>query len=291
VATKAEKQKCGIEAGITNLAYHEGMGWSSSQVKTMAEKTPLHFYDKYLADDREEMATDIYGKFAIGSLFHSMVLEPEKKIAEEFLVVEEINRRSKAGKENFVKDMEEALGTKRYMVTKAEVEDCKKMTEQARKQPLFNSLFTGGSAELSVYWIDPDTELLCKCRPDYLHKDNIIVDLKSCIDASQDGAGKASFNFGYYISAAFYLDGVAAATGKDTDSFIFAFMEKVRPFACAPYVIQPEDIALGRAMYKAALQRIKDCIRAERWPGYSTEITELEVPGWARKQIRAKLGK
>ena len=165
------------------------------------------------------------------------------------------------------------------------------MVEAARKQPLFTALFTGGVAESSCYWIDEDTEILCKCRPDYLHYDNIIVDLKSCISASEEDAGRAAHNFGYFISAAFYLDGVAAATGEPTDSFIFAFMEKTRPYATAPYVITEEDITLGRILYKQGLKKLKECTERGDWPGYTTDIIELEIPLWARKRIRAQISK
>ncbi len=282
-------EKSGVFEGISNTDYHEGEGISSSQIKVLATKTPLHYYDKYVDETREREVRDIWGALAVGTLFHTLLLEPDKPIEEDILVVEEINRRSKVGKENFAAHVEEASAGGRNIVTRAEYDNVVKMVATARKQPLFNRLFTGGRAETSCYWTDPDTGILCKCRPDYLHEDNIIVDLKSCIDASKDGAGKASFNFGYYISAAFYIDGVARATGKPADTFIFAFMEKARPYATAPYVITEQDIALGRAMYKSALSTLAACTKSDRWPGYTSEILELEIPEWARKQIRNTL--
>jgi len=282
--------KPGVYEGISNTDYHEGEGISSSQTKVMALKTPLHYFDKYLAEDREKEVKDLFGPLAIGTLFHTLLLEPERDYTRDILVVDDINRRSKVGKEAFAENEAKAIKTRRNIVTLAELENVQMMVEAARKQSLFNSLFTGGRAELSCYWVDEETGILCKCRPDYLHEDNIIVDLKSCISANEEDAGRATFNFGYYISAAFYLDGVAAATGKPTDSFIFAFMEKTRPYACAPYVITEEDIGLGRALYRQALVKLKKCTETERWPGYTTDITELEIPVWARKKIRAALG-
>lgn len=281
--------KPGVYDGISNLDYHDGDGISSSQVKVMATKTPLHYYDAYLDETNVKEPYDCWGALAVGSLFHSLLLEPEKPIDKEFLVLDDINRRSKAGKEAWLTNLGEATQTRRNIVTVEELDDVNKMVVAAHNQPLFNSLFTGGRAEVSCYWIDEETGILCKCRPDYLHPDNIIVDLKSCISAEEEDAGRASFNFGYYISAAYYLDGVAAATGMPCESFIFAFMEKTRPFACAPYVITDEDISLGRAMYRRALAKIKECTEAGRWPGYSTDITELEIPVWARKKIRARI--
>jgi hypothetical protein len=280
--------KPGVYEGISNDDYHEGDGISSSQAKVMALKTPAHYHYEYVDQEREREVRDKWGALAVGSLFHSLLLEPEKSL-DEFLFVDKIERRSKIGKENFAVALEEATNTKRNIITNEEHENVKKMVEAARDQPLFRSLFSGGVAEVSCYWIDEDTGILCKCRPDYLHPDNIIVDLKSCQDASTEGAGKSSYNFGYYISAAFYLDGVAAATGRPTESFIFAFMEKAAPYCCAPYVITPEDIALGRMLYKLALAKIKMCTESDRWPGYTTSVTELEIPAWARKRIRSLL--
>ena len=281
--------KPGVYADIKNEDYHSGEGISSSQVKVIATKTPAHYYWKYLDPENKHEVKDKHGPLAIGTLFHTLLLEPETDLDNEFLFVDEINRRSKAGKEAFAKDFEIATEYGRQIITYKEKENVEKMVEAARKQSLFNSLFTGGRAELSCFWEDPDTGILCKCRPDYLHDDNIIVDLKSCREADVEGAGKASYNFGYYISAAFYLDGVAAATGKPTDSFIFAFMEKEPPYCAAPYVITEEDIALGRALYKQALNNIAACTKVDRWPGYTTDITSLEIPAWARKRIRNQL--
>ena len=279
----------GVYPGISNTDYHQGDGISSSQIKVMALKTPLHYYDRYLAEDRETEVKDLHGPLAIGTLFHSMLLEPDKDISGETLIVDSINRRSKAGKEAYAEAEADAIKTQRSIVTQEEHDNIVKMVAAAGKQSLFNSLFTGGEAEVSCYWIDKDTEILCKCRPDYLHTDNIIVDLKSCISASEEDAGRAAFNFGYFISAAFYLDGVAAATGKPTESFIFAFMEKTRPYAVAPYVITEEDLTLGRILYKQGLKKLKECLENDRWPGYTTDIIELEIPAWARKKIRAQI--
>jgi len=281
----------GVHEDISNLDYHAGQGISSTQIKVMALKTPLHYYDAYLDETNVKEVRDLHGVFAVGSLFHTMLLEPDKPLEAEFLIVEEINRRSKAGKEAWFENFAKASETRCNIVTVEEHENVTEMVKVARAQPLFNSLFTGGKAEVSVYWVDEETGILCKCRPDYLHVDNIIVDLKSCQSASEEDAGRASFNFGYYISAAYYIDGVAAATGKPADSFIFAFMEKTRPYACAPYVITEEDLGLGRALYRQALKKIAECTEANRWPGYSTDITELEIPVWAKKKIRATLGK
>lgn len=283
--------KPGIYGDINNEDYHQGDGISSTQIKVMALKTPAHYYWKYLDPANEHEVKDKHGPLAIGTLFHTLLLEPEKDVYDDFIFVEEINRRSKAGKEEFAKNLANATDNGRMIITNAEHENVKSMVAHARSQPLFNSLFTGGRAELSCYWEDPDTNILCKCRPDYLHDDNIIVDLKSCREADEEGAGKASYNFGYYISAAFYLDGVATATGKETESFIFAFMEKEPPHCAAPYVITEEDIALGRALYKQALAKIAICTKTERWPGYTTDITSLEIPAWAHKRIRNQLSK
>jgi exodeoxyribonuclease VIII len=281
--------KPGVYDNISNEDYHGGEGVSSSQIKVIATKTPAHYYWKYLDPENEHEPKDKHGPLAVGTLFHTLLLEPETDLSKEFIFVEEINRRSKAGKEAFAEVMGEATEKGSMIITNAEHENVKKMVKAARSQSLFNSLFTGGRAELSCFWEDPETGILCKCRPDYLHDDNIIVDLKSCRDADPEGAGKASYSFGYYISAAYYLDGVAAATGKPTESFIFAFMEKEAPYCAAPYVIGEEDIAIGRALYKRALVDIAACTKADRWPGYTTDITELELPPWARKQARTKI--
>jgi hypothetical protein len=111
-------------------------------------------------------------------------------------------------------------------------ERIQKMTKSVRRHP-GASLFLNmaGAAEESFYWIDEATGLLCKCRPDYrIPERRILVDLKSCEDASPEAFARTIFNYTYYIQAGFYLDGVSQVLAEPYRTFIFIAVEKTPPY-------------------------------------------------------------
>lgn len=93
-----------------------------------------------------------------------------------------------------------------------------------------------GKAELSAYWIDPKTEVLCRCRPDYWR--------------------------------------------GSPDRFFFIAVEKKPPYAVSVYLLDDESVDLGRAQYRADLNRYAECLSTGVWPGYGDTIQRISVPGW-----------
>lgn len=81
------------------------------------------------------------------------------------------------------------------------------------KDPQLGKAFTGGHAEVSVFWFD-QSGLPCKARFDYLKMAHL-VDLKSFANGSgkpvQRAIDAAISNYKYYIPVVFYLEAIAAA--------------------------------------------------------------------------------
>lgn len=147
-------------------------------------------------------------------------------------------------------------------------------------------LLSSGLAEMSGFWVDTETGINCKCRPDWLvmagETVTGIVDLKTCCDASADGFARAVVTLGYDLQAAYYQDGIKALTGR-TLPFYFIAVEKTAPYATAVYKASDEVIETGRAKYRGALQLLKWCRENNQWPAYqpSGEIEEINLPRWA----------
>lgn len=144
-----------------------------------------------------------------------------------------------------------------------------------------NILLEGCVTEQSFYWVDEDTGVLCKCRTDAL-SDLAILDAKSTIDANPSGFSKECAKYHYDLSAAYYMDGVKAVTGRDYP-FVFLASEKEAPYASAVYQASDAFIENGRRKYKAALARIAECRRTNSWPGYQPTglIDMIDLPRWA----------
>lgn len=84
---------------------------------------------------------------------------------------------------------------------------------------------------------DPATGELCRCRPDWAHPTGdrgvILVDVKTCGDASPREFGRQVARKGYHRQAAFYSDGYEIASGKRVLGFVFVAVESTWPFAAS----------------------------------------------------------
>ena len=170
----------------------------------------------------------------------------------------------------------------RTVLTQEQWDQLHRMRDAVMAHPAAGKLLTGvpGKAELSVYWTDPATGVLCRCRPDWWREDDLLVDLKTTDDASLEGFARSIANWRYDVQAPFYLDGVKAATGRKPRGFVFIAVEKKPPHAVGVYVLDAESLTLGRAQYVADLQRYAECVKSDSWPGYGDKIQTISVPAW-----------
>lgn len=137
-----------------------------------------------------------------------------------------------------------------------------------------------GEAEKSVYWNDPTTGVLCRCRPDWWREDDVLVDLKTTDDASPEGFAKSMANWRYDVQAPYYMDGVKLATGRDVKAFVFIAVEKKPPYAVGVYVLDSASMEIGRAMYQQDLRVYAECLANDNWPGYGDRIQTINMPAW-----------
>jgi hypothetical protein len=219
---------------------------------------------------------------AIGSAVHTHVLELDQWDARYVTAPEGINRRTNAGKAEW--QAFETAATGRTVLAKADAELVMRMGHSVFRHPAAAMLLAmPGKAETTHMWIDEATGLQCKCRPDWLTDDgSLIVDLKTTEDASPSGFQKSVANWRYHVQAAWYLSGVAEATGTCPDQFIFIVVEKKPPYAVAVYAADAEMIGLGAKQAVRDLDTLATCKAANAWPGYSDQIETISLPPWMR---------
>lgn len=164
------------------------------------------------------------------------------------------------------------------------------MRDAIMAHPAASALLKGeGVAEASVYWTDPATGELCRCRPDWWRTDGVIVDLKSTEDASPEGFAKSLVNYRYHVQAPWYLGGTQAVWDSHVHQFVnpvfqrphaFAFIavEKRAPYAVAVYVLDGESFEIGSRLMRADLDTLAQCRATGVWPGYGDTLQQLGVP-------------
>jgi len=121
-----------------------------------------------------------------------------------------------------------------------------------------------------------------KARLDW-YRNGIVLDLKTTQAADPDSFSKSCANFSYALQASFYMD-VCAAAGLECHTFIFICVESSSaPYPVAIYELDDRSIEWGRDHYKAALNKYRECMALNEWPGYSTSIETISLPPWVLK--------
>lgn len=274
----------GVYSGISNADYHGGAGISKSGIDLVG-RSPLHYWGAYLDPQREQRKET--PAMALGTAIHTMILEPTTYSDRYVITPDVIDRRTKIGKELYEGLLAIAEDKGATLLKQSDHEKVIRIAQSAMNHPVAKELFAEGQAEKSVFWTDEETGVLCKCRPDWLlGGDNpAILDVKSTQDASPEGFMRSAFKYRYHVQAAWYLDGLEAATGHRPDAFMFLAAETSAPFATAYYYADDAMIEAGRAECRRALRIYADCLASNVWPGYEPKLLPLSVPRWAQGQF------
>ena len=274
--SNSETQKFeGVELDVPDADYRAAAGFSCSEMKEFA-RTPAH----YRALKENPKPTTPARR--IGQLTHLAVFDPDA-FDGATVVAPVVDKRTKIGKETFAEFERANLG--KDMVTQDELDLVLCISDAVRAHPLMREHSAVGFAEVSVWARDPETEVLCKGRLDWLTGDGLILDLKTTEDAGQDAFARSVANYKYDLQAAQYLSLLADA-GRAARGFMFVAAEKSPPFGVAVYTLYREDIEQAVAERRALLHRFAQCLRDDDWPCYNSEAMSLSLPGWSRKRAR-----
>ncbi|MGB0750181.1 MAG: PD-(D/E)XK nuclease-like domain-containing protein [Magnetospiraceae bacterium] len=272
-----------IEPGIYDLpseVYHAdpvpGGSLSSSGARKLLIEPfggcPAKF--KYERDNPPEPKAH----FDFGHVVHRLVLGK----GEAYSVIDAADWRGKATKEAG----EAARAAGKVPILAKDFARCEAMADQVRKHDFAGALFQAGKAEQSLFWRDDFTGVMCRAMLDWLpEKGAIFADYKTCADASPDAIAKALDNLGYYLQAAWYLEGIEALGIVENPTFLFVFQEKEPPHLVT--VVQPEagDLVWGRIVAKKARLEFAKCLRDDHWPGYAEDVIKVGMPHYAHTRL------
>jgi exodeoxyribonuclease VIII len=249
--------------GLSNEQYHASPGISSSDLKYLADKTPMHLRYKWEHHDDDGASK----AFDFGTAIHTAILEFDHLYNRCIVVPSDAPRRptdaqrdnvarwramqaeraalevagdadalaafKKANKQkppaessfasvDFWANFEiEAAG--RLQLTNDQWEALDGIRKAVNANAQCQRLFAEGGPERSfAACIDG---ALVRCRPDWYHPGGLILDVKSCQDASPAAFAKDIARYRYDMQAAFYLD-VMRHAGFKAERFIFLAVEK-----------------------------------------------------------------
>lgn len=257
----------GLYADIPEEIYHASPGVSVSALKRFAE-----------APAKVKVNRKSTPSLAFGSLAHTAVLQPHL-LADRYHVVdmERISAREKA-----TKDAMAAAGG-RELVKRSDWDDALRLRDVVHSHPTLREMLApvGLLTEVSFYWHDPATGLLCRGRADGLRNDwRAVLDLKSTVDASPDGFAKSVASYNYHWQQAHYQHGLSF-TWQKPEAFFFIAIENEDPFLPAIYELDRHAVELGERQVAENLEAWAECERTGIWPGYPEQPQPLDLPGWA----------
>lgn len=277
--------------------YHAVQAMSSGGLRRMRQ-SPAHFYGAML-DPRRPPELESVAK-ANGTLAHCMLLEQDQFGMRFAVVPDDAPRRPSKLQRKAAKpspatmtsiawwDTFEADTAGKALVEQPALDSAMAKASALRSLPEIARLLSSGYAESSAFWLDAETEVLCKCRPDWVYDTGdgvILLDGKTAKDASPDGFARSSWNFRYDLQAAWYSDGFERATGQRVLGFVFGAVESDWPHCAAAYMLPDDVLDAARREIRRLVRQYSDCLQRNHWPGYPAGVTLLTMPRWAQLEI------
>jgi hypothetical protein len=167
------------------------------------------------------------------------------------------------------------------ILSQDDFDTCLRISDRVNNHPMASAILKQRTdTELSIIWKDEASGVICKARLDIVvAPQRTVADLKTTISAKRSNFERSIFEYGYHRQAATYLD----ATGYK--SFVFIPVEKTPPFAVATYRMKDNVIEAGREQNAKLLTRFGECLASGKWPAYSDEIEDIDLPSWAWKDM------
>lgn len=295
---EAEEQirKCIMVPTMSNEDYHANPAISRSGIMLFME-SPYKYWANYLNPNRPKKESTKAMDF--GSAFHMYILENEK-FCDEYIIEPQL---IKSPKRVLLKDVGRTAYDA-YKAEKAKIDylnenhlerfaeksEGKKvisMDDQLEMANMYLALSNHHEAwpliqdaiyEQSYFWQDKESGLMLKARPDILHA-NMVVDLKTCVNASSRAYQRAMVDGGYHIQGAMIREAVRVVEGHELAAVINVCIEKTYPYAIGIKIISDDALRAGHERYKEILMQMKQCFETDTWPSYEPETVEL--PAWA----------
>ena len=264
-----EAEKC--YCGMPNHVYHGLKDWFGSSMLKHILRSVESFHYEMTQPHKDSIALER------GSALHVAIegLATDGKLD---LFVENIVEcptktiNSKAWQELKSDNPEKSI------LPEAEIENVREMAEKLYRKASEINFFSEGWPELSFFWIDEETGLKLKCRPDWLKVvDGYIQldDYKTSKNHQKETFEKDVVNYSYHLSAALYSEGVRRVTGFLVESFSHFVIANTPPFEVEYYGLDRPSLEEGYALFKYVLREI---VNYE--PEAKLEKKTISIPFW-----------
>lgn len=271
--------------------YHADKSFaSSSNLKTILTKSPKTFYARQFGGVSKPATPPM----KLGKLAHMAILEG-KRFKEKYVVMPEFSGFTKDGKPTTNPNSLEVKQKKAewlaqvspdaVVVTEEEREILIGMIDSILTNQRAREFFLEGIPECSGYYVDPETQIRLRIRPDFFSDSRLVMaDLKTTRDCREESFkwdiyGEKFDPLWYDFSIAMYAEGFYQITGKRLELAAWIAIEKTPPYECAVHPVTMPVMEVGTIKYRQALRLLRKCIDENHWPGVQNDgETSLIVP-------------
>jgi len=252
---------------VTEQEYRQNPAVNKSTLWVLWKKSPMHY--KYALENPQEDTPAL----RFGRAFHMAVLQPEE-FERNYVIAPDLDRRTKSGREEWQAFIDN-LGD-REQISRDDYDTIMGMLDAIHARKKAAALLEGCETETPLFWADERTGIECKCRLD-AHKAGVVIDLKTCIDASTSAFKRNALALGYDVQAAHYIRGYKANYGI-TPEFYFIAVEKSKPYAIN--IIHASESFVDRGTYTLLelMDKLDKCMKNNYWGDYGE--TELILNEW-----------
>ncbi len=244
--------------GLPAEVYHCANGLGSTAIRE-ATRSMAHYWS-YLHTPRSESKDML-----LGTLTHLFIFEPER--IDSLIVVQP--EHLTPGNNNAWKAWKAEQD--RTIITKAELEYSAHLANSVKEN--LGHFFTGGYAELSVWYRDQQTGLLLKARADYVLGD-AIIDLKTT--RAEDPS-----RFEYICAVDYAIQDSHYRTVTGLKDMVFAGVSKDAPYQCF-LAKQGKEVRVNAAnKIAAALDAIVFAQEYNNFPLPPVEMLETTLRPWS----------
>lgn len=289
----------GIHFDVPEARYHADQMTAdptlSSSIAKLMLRSPLHAWTAHprLNPDREPVEKKV---FDIGRAAHRAVLG---RGGDYVAIPDDMLASNGAASTKAAKDfIEQARAAGLTPLKAAEVDQIGAMADRLRQRMLEYGIEID-PARSEVTALAEIDGVVCKCRVDNAPEAlmripgiptprRVMIDLKTCEDASPEAVRRAVESYGYDLQAGHYTETWRAATGEDRD-MLFVFVEKSPPHEVTVIHLLAEPGHSGdwfedaRAKSAATRALWQECLTTNRWPGYPAGIITIEARSFYRQ--------
>lgn len=269
--------------------YHaDKMTVSSSSLKKIIQVSPKTFRHTFFIAGKKELTKSM----KLGRLAHMAILEGEK-FKYNFIVEPIHEGRTKKGEITNslncqeVKDAKAAwwadLPPSAIVTTIEEKDTLLGMIDSLLSHGEANKYLSAGIAEVSGYYVDPDTGIACRVRPDFICRERrIITELKTSDDAREE-AFRWKVNgerdaYWYDFQLAMQVEGFFQIENQPLELAAWIAIEPHGAYEVAVHPMTIPTQEVGHIKYRRALTRLKESIDTNCWPGIQNGETSFIVP-------------